>query len=144
MFTMTAPVFFGGYQTHVNILIERQVPVSYLRFSWYNIRDIADTFEQIYHVWEGYPDPPVSSIKKTDRHNITEILLKVVLNTIIKPNQRKQWHLQTDSYHSKKIYWQPSPRVLTPTILYEKFQFLSLTEIFLIYSLCVHELLMIW
>jgi hypothetical protein len=52
--TMTAPVFFGGFQTHVNILIERQVPVSYLRFSWYNIWDIADTFEQIYHVWEGY------------------------------------------------------------------------------------------
>ena len=46
--TMTAPVFFGGFQTHVNILIERQVPVSYLRFSWYNIWDIADTFEQIY------------------------------------------------------------------------------------------------
>ena len=52
--TMTAPVFFGGFQTHVNILIERQVPVSYLRFSWYNIWDIADIFEQIYHVWEGY------------------------------------------------------------------------------------------
>jgi hypothetical protein len=73
--------------------------------------------------------------QETDRHNINEILLKVVLNTIIKPNQRKQWLLQTDS---KKIYWRPSPRVLTPTIIYEKFQFLSLTEIFLIYSLCVH------
>jgi hypothetical protein len=85
-----------------------------------------------------YPDTPVSSIKKTDRHNIAEILLKVVLNTIIKPNQRKRWLLQTDSYHSKQIYWQPSPKVLTPTIIYEKFQFLSLTEIILIYSLCVN------
>jgi hypothetical protein len=28
------------------------------------------------------PGPPVSSTNKTDRHNITEILLKVVLNTI--------------------------------------------------------------
>ena len=28
------------------------------------------------------PGPPVSSINKTDRHNITEILLKVALNTI--------------------------------------------------------------
>ena len=28
------------------------------------------------------PGPPVSSTNKTDRHNITEILLKVALNTI--------------------------------------------------------------
>jgi len=28
------------------------------------------------------PGPPVSSINKTDRHDITEILLKVALNTI--------------------------------------------------------------
>jgi hypothetical protein len=31
---------------------------------------------------------PVSSTNKTDRHDITEILLKVALNTII-PNQPK-------------------------------------------------------
>jgi hypothetical protein len=30
------------------------------------------------------PDPPVSSINKTDCHNITEILLKVALHYIIK------------------------------------------------------------
>jgi hypothetical protein len=29
--------------------------------------------------------PPVSSINKTDRHDITEILLKVALNTINQP-----------------------------------------------------------
>jgi hypothetical protein len=28
------------------------------------------------------PGPPVSSTNKTDRHDITDILLKVVLNTI--------------------------------------------------------------
>jgi hypothetical protein len=33
------------------------------------------------------PGPPVSSTNKTDRHDITEILLKVALNTIkLKPN----------------------------------------------------------
>ena len=32
------------------------------------------------------PGTPVSSINKTDRYDITEILLKVALNTI-KPNQ---------------------------------------------------------
>jgi len=30
--------------------------------------------------------PPVSSTNKTDSHDITEILLKVMLNTINKPN----------------------------------------------------------
>jgi hypothetical protein len=29
-----------------------------------------------------FPGPPVSSTNKTDRHDITEILLKVALNTI--------------------------------------------------------------
>jgi hypothetical protein len=29
-----------------------------------------------------FPGPPVSSTNKTDRHDITEILLKVALNTM--------------------------------------------------------------
>ena len=39
------------------------------------------------------PSTPVSSTNKTDRHDITEILLKVALNTIYqtKPNQTKQF-----------------------------------------------------
>ena len=36
------------------------------------------------------PGPPVSSINKTDHRGITEILLKVVLNTI-KPTKPKKW-----------------------------------------------------
>jgi hypothetical protein len=36
------------------------------------------------------PDPPVSSTNKTDHHDITEILLKVALNTI------KQTNMLTD------------------------------------------------
>jgi len=32
-----------------------------------------------------FPGTPVSSTKKTDRHDITEILLKVALNTITLP-----------------------------------------------------------
>jgi hypothetical protein len=42
----------------------------------------------IYYINDRYqvrwfsPDPPFSSINKTDRHDITRILLKVVLNTI--------------------------------------------------------------
>jgi hypothetical protein len=39
-------------------------------------------------VWLGRWFSPVSSINKTDRHDVAEILLKVVLNTInqTKPN----------------------------------------------------------
>jgi hypothetical protein len=32
--------------------------------------------------WWFSPDTPVSSTNKTDRHDITEILLKVAVNTI--------------------------------------------------------------
>ena len=34
------------------------------------------------------PDPPVSSTNKTDRHDITEMLLKVALNTIKQTNKQ--------------------------------------------------------
>jgi hypothetical protein len=34
------------------------------------------------------PGPPVSSTNKTDRHDITEILLKVALNTIKQTNKQ--------------------------------------------------------
>jgi hypothetical protein len=34
------------------------------------------------------PDPLISSTNKTDRHNITEILLKVALNTIKQTNKQ--------------------------------------------------------
>jgi hypothetical protein len=35
----------------------------------------------------------VSSINKTDRHDITEILLKVALNTIKQANTLVQWYI---------------------------------------------------
>jgi hypothetical protein len=38
------------------------------------------------------PGPPVSSTNKTDRHDITEILLKVALNTI------KERKIQTNAH----------------------------------------------
>ena len=37
----------------------------------------------------GSPDPPVSPTNKTDRHDITEILVKAALNTI-KQTKNKQ------------------------------------------------------
>ena len=40
------------------------------------------TFNNISVIWWSSPGPPVSSTNKTDRNDITEILLKVALNTI--------------------------------------------------------------
>ena len=48
------------------------------------------------------PGTPVSSTNKTDRHNITEILLKVALNTI---NQTKPCILGTVRFFSKEILY---------------------------------------
>jgi len=39
------------------------------------------------------PGTPVSSSNKIDHHNITEILLKVALNTINQPNHPFLWHI---------------------------------------------------
>jgi hypothetical protein len=41
------------------------------------------------------PGTPVSSINKTDRHDKTEILLKVTLNTINQTNQSKFDHMMS-------------------------------------------------
>jgi hypothetical protein len=38
--------------------------------------------------WWFSPDPPVSSTNKTDHYDITEIVLKVVLNTIKQTNSK--------------------------------------------------------
>ena len=38
------------------------------------------------------PGTPVSSINKTDRHDITEILLKVALNTIKQTSFQSNYH----------------------------------------------------
>jgi hypothetical protein len=43
--------------------------------------------KDLQQVGSFFPGTPVSSTNKTDHHNITEILLKVALNTINQPNQ---------------------------------------------------------
>jgi hypothetical protein len=49
----------------------------------------------IVHWWLS-PVLPVSSTNKTDRHDITEILLKVALNTIKQTNkQNKQYKIRS-------------------------------------------------
>jgi hypothetical protein len=52
------------------------------------------------------PGTPASSTNKTDRHDITEILLKVVLNTI-KPNQPTLILRSGKHQHEPMIYHGP-------------------------------------
>ena len=54
--------------------------------SWQSVLNTAlcDKVSQLFAVSQWFsPGTPVSSTNKTNCHNITEILLKVVLNTII-------------------------------------------------------------
>jgi hypothetical protein len=54
----------------------------------------------------GLPNPPVSSTNKTDRHDISEILLKVALSTIKQTNKLQS----VCNYNSKH---------LLPNLIYE-------------------------
>ena len=54
----------------------------------YSIQHYVIKFVSDLRQFGGFsPGTPVSSTDKTDRHYITEILLKVVLDTINQPNQ---------------------------------------------------------
>jgi hypothetical protein len=46
------------------------------------------------YIWWFSPGPPVSFTNKTDRHDITKILLKVALTTIKQTNKKIQRTLQ--------------------------------------------------
>ena len=48
------------------------------------------------------PGSPVSSTNKTDRHDITEILLKVALNTIKQTNKQTSQSLRYSKWNSLK------------------------------------------
>ena len=52
------------------------------RCTWYNNEHYVIKFVSDLRQVCGFPRTPVSSTNKTDCHNITEILLKVALNTI--------------------------------------------------------------
>jgi hypothetical protein len=60
-----------------------------------------------------FPRPPVSSTNKTDRHDVTEILLKVALNTIKQTN--KNFFLPTClKAKLKTIFTCPNPVLHVP------------------------------
>lgn len=50
-----------------------------------------------------YPSTPVSPINKTDRHDITEVFLKVALNTINQTNLKYCENIENLEY--KNAFW---------------------------------------
>ena len=68
------------------------------------------------------PGPPVSSTNKTDRHDLTEILLKVVLSTM-KPNH---------SLRYKHVLWQDKPPNITHVHIAFCDKFIIVSTIFLL------------
>ena len=63
----------------------------------YSIQHYVIKFVSLRQVCDLSPDTPVSSTNKTDRHDITEILLKVALNAT---NQTKLQHVY---FEQKKL-----------------------------------------
>jgi hypothetical protein len=51
------------------------------------------------------PGPPVSSTNKTDHHDITEILLKVVLNTIKQTSKQQMSNMNSDMIPYRMIVY---------------------------------------
>ena len=82
------------------------------------------------------PDPPVSSTNKTDRRNLTEILLKVALNTIKQTNKHhiiflnKIWHKNI----SLKKLIPPSSKFNIHSLLYH-----DIAQKYLTYLKIVHS-----
>ena len=71
--------------------------LSPLMWVWISIRARCTTLCDKVYQWPATgrwfsTGPPVSSTNKTDHHYITEILLKVVLNTIKQTNNIFQWY----------------------------------------------------
>ena len=64
---------------------------------------LCDKVSNLLQVGGFQPGTPVSSTNKTDRHDITEILLKVVLNTI---KQIKIFIQKTRDYRDSYVSYQ--------------------------------------
>jgi hypothetical protein len=56
-----------------------------------------------------YTGPPVSSYNKTDRHDITEILLKVASNTIKQTNGIPYFLDRNLANVKKNLHWRSNP-----------------------------------
>ena len=93
---------YGRFNQHLSPLnVVIWIPLM-VRCTWYNIiqkkcmiKFVSDLQQRCSFLW----CTPVSSYNKTDRHNITEILLKVALSTrTLTPWQQPLWQLSYDSW----------------------------------------------
>jgi hypothetical protein len=81
----------------------QSVPSPMMLWIWISIRARCTTLCDKVCQWLPtgrwfFPGPPVSSINKTDRHDLTEILLKVALNTIKQTNNKLCNNFEQDYY----------------------------------------------
>ena len=63
------------------------------------------------------PGPPVSSTNKTDRHDMTEILLKVVINTIKQTIKQTYILIYIEVGHTAFVYNKTDPHDITEILL---------------------------
>ena len=83
-------------KTYCAISAYQQESCEFVSRSWQGVLDtiLCDKVRQWFAAGQWFsPGTPVSSTNKTDHHDITEILLKVVLNTI---NQTKHGPIGPD------------------------------------------------
>jgi hypothetical protein len=93
------------------------------------------------------PGPPVPSTNNADRHDITEILLKVALNTIkqtnfplLPQNLYRTWVIRLVSHTKQKLHTLREHVKLTPGLLVE-----SLLLIFLVFRVSgIQNWLYVW
>jgi hypothetical protein len=69
-------------------MILQSVPITTAISIWVRCTTLCDKFCQWLATGPWF-SPPVSSSNKTDRHDITEILLKMALNTIKQTNKHQ-------------------------------------------------------
>ena len=97
-----------GFTTVCTISAYHHLSCEFEPRSWRCVLDtpLYDQVSQWLAAGQGFsPGIPVSSRKKTVRHDVTEILLKVALNTINQPNKTNKYSIfLVKQKHRYKIY----------------------------------------
>ena len=105
VFLSTSKFIFRGCHVHDRIVVGFKVPITTKVMSSNPVHDevLHDKVCQWLATGQWFsPGTPVSSTNKTDRHDIAEILLKVVLNTINQTINRKFIHSNNNmTFHYK-------------------------------------------
>jgi hypothetical protein len=89
-----------GFKTTCAISAYHHYSCGFKPCSWRGVLDTTLCDKSLSVTWFS-PGTPVSYTNKTDRHDITEILLKVALNTI---NHTSNIYMNRHGFHAEAIY----------------------------------------